>query len=198
MTATATATATDDRSVRRGTAVSSGVLGVMFLIFTELMMFAGLISAFVIVKAGAIDGVWPPVGQPRLPVEATAFNTLVLLASGVVMYRASKKFEADVASSKRPLGLAMGLGIFFVLFQGKEWVDLLSQGLTLTHTTYGSFFYLIVGFHGLHAVVAIYAVGLLYFKLTSGKATLSQMHATALFWYFVVGLWPILYWLVYL
>jgi len=170
----------------------------IFLIFTELMMFSGLISAFIIVKGASIDGVWPPVGQPRLPVEATAFNTLVLLASGFVMYRASKKFEVGSDSAKSTLGLAMGLGVFFVLFQGKEWVDLLSQGLTMTHTTYGSFFYLIVGFHGLHAVVAILIVGWLYFQVSSKKATVSQVQTASLFWYFVVGLWPILYWLVYL
>jgi heme/copper-type cytochrome/quinol oxidase subunit 3 len=193
-----TAKATDGAVVRREPPVANGVLGVMLLIFTELMMFSGLISAFIIVKAGAIDGVWPPVGQPRLPVEATAFNTLVLVASGVVMFRAAKKFEVDAASAKRPLALAMGLGVFFVLFQGKEWLDLLSQGLTMTHTTYGSFFYLIVGFHGLHAAIAIYSVGWLYLKVSGGTATSSQVQTTALFWYFVVGLWPILYWLVYL
>jgi cytochrome c oxidase subunit III len=195
---TVAAKASDGAVVRRGTPVYSGLLGMMFLIFTELMMFAGLISAFVIVKAGAIDGVWPPVGQPRLPVEATAFNTLVLLASGIVMFRASRRFDLDPSSAKKPLGVAMGLGIFFVLFQGKEWLDLLSQGLTMTHTTYGSFFYLIVGFHGLHAVIAIFSVGWLYLRVSSGTARASQVKTTALFWYFVVSLWPILYWLVYL
>ena len=40
-----------------------------------------MISAFLIVKGGS--AVWPPPGQPRLPIEATAFNTAVLLASAL-------------------------------------------------------------------------------------------------------------------
>ena len=49
----------------------------------------------------------------------------------------------------------MLLGAFFVLFQGVEWVALLREGLTLTSSTHGAFFYLIIGTHALHAVVAL-------------------------------------------
>ena len=59
--------------------VPTPVLGMLIFVIAETMMFAGLISAFTIVKAGALG--WPPPGQPRLPVEATAFNTAVLLLS---------------------------------------------------------------------------------------------------------------------
>ena len=44
----------------------SAVRGVLIFVVAELMMFAGLISAYSIVKAGALG--WPPPGQPRLPV----------------------------------------------------------------------------------------------------------------------------------
>ena len=65
----------------RRTAVPSPILGMVIFVITEVMMFAGLISAFVIARQGSpIE--WPPPWQPRLPVVITSFNTCVLLASG--------------------------------------------------------------------------------------------------------------------
>ena len=53
--------------------VSNGVLGMLIFLLTGGMLFAGLISAFTIIKSQAI--VWPPPDQPRLPLEETAVNT---------------------------------------------------------------------------------------------------------------------------
>lgn len=175
--------------------ISSGVLGMLIFIAAEVMFFAGLISAFTIIRAQA--SVWPPPDQPRLPIERTALNTLALLASGVALYLTQRAFPRDRRSASRPLLWAIGLGGFFVLFQGLEWAALLHQGLTVTSSPLGSFFYLIVGLHALHAVVAIGMLGYAWWRLTSGWLAHSQLLTAATFWYFVVGLWPILYGVVY-
>ncbi len=174
----------------------SPVLGMLIFVIAELMMFGGLISAFSIVKAGALG--WPPPGQPRLPVEATAFNTAMLLASAGVLYHANRAFLLDRASAKRPLFAAIGLGAFFVCFQGYEWLSLIGHGLTLTSSNYGSFFYLIVGAHGLHALAGLAVLAHAALKLHRGLLVPSHFVASQVFWYFVVGLWPVLYLLVYL
>jgi cytochrome c oxidase subunit 3 len=90
------------------------------------------------------------------------------------------------------------LGTFFVLFQGAEWVALVRQGLTITSSTLGSFFYLIVGMHALHAVAALGLLAHTWLRLRKGWLVQSQLAAAQVFWYFVVGLWPILYLVVYL
>ncbi len=174
----------------------SPVLGMVIFVIAEMMMFAGLISAFAIVKAGALG--WPPPGQPRLPVEATAFNTAVLIASAVFLFVANGRYGRDRERAKPPLFAAMGLGAFFVAFQGYEWVSLIRQGLTLTSSNHGSFFYLIVGMHGLHAICGLAVLGRSAFKLSRGRLAPSSFAATQVFWYFVVGLWPVLYAMVYL
>jgi cytochrome c oxidase subunit 3 len=176
--------------------VPSAVMGMLIFVFTELMLFAGLISAFTIVRAGAL--VWPPPGQPRLPIPATAFNTGVLLASGISLFLAQRRFFRDRAAARRPLLLAMLLGAFFVLFQGFEWVRLIAQGLTLTSSTLGSFFYLIVGLHALHALAALGVLVHTWRRLARGWLAQDQLAAAQVFWYFVVGLWPALYAVVYL
>jgi cytochrome c oxidase subunit 3 len=181
---------------RREPLVPSGVLGMMIFVLTEIMFFAGLISAFTIIRSTAL--VWPPPDQPRLPIETTAVNTAALLASGVMLFVAHRAFHRDRRDAATPLLAAIGLGGFFVCFQGVEWVRLIHAGLTMTSSTLGSFFYLIVGLHALHAVVAL---GLLLYtlrRLRGGWLASSQLVTAEVFWYFVVGVWPVLYGVVYL
>jgi cytochrome c oxidase subunit 3 len=181
----------------RQPAVESAVLGTLIFIGTEVMLFAGLISALAIAKASNL-GPWPPPDQPRLPIEATAFNTAVLFASGVALFLAGRAYKRQPIRAKRPFGVAIGLGVFFVVFQGFEWVQLIGEGLTIQSGTLGAFFYLIVGMHALHAFGAIAVLSALYLRLARLKLQPGSLQAASIFWYFVVGLWPILYVQVYL
>ena len=183
---------------RRKPIVANGVLGMLVFIFTEVMFFAGLISAHTIVRAQSAGGMWPPYGQPRLPVEETAVNTAALLVSGIVLFLSWLAFRREPASARIPLLLSIVLGAFFVYAQGLEWVALLREGLTLQSSSYGGFFYLIVGTHALHAVGALLALGWAWRRLTQGRLTATQLATVAAFWYFVVLVWPILYVQVYL
>jgi heme/copper-type cytochrome/quinol oxidase subunit 3 len=178
--------------------LSNGVLGMLIFIFTEVMFFAGLVSAHTIVRSQAAGQLWPPYGQPRLPVPETAVNTAALLVSGIVLVLAWFAFRKDAVNARIPLLLSIMLGTFFVGFQGVEWVALLGEGLTMTSSTYGSFFYLIVGTHALHAVAALGGLGWAWLRLDRGLLTTSQLATVSAFWYFVVLVWPVLYLKVYL
>lgn len=176
--------------------ISNGVLGMSLFILTEIMFFAGMVSSFSIVRASA--AIWPPPDQPRLPLEETALNTLALFLSGLFLILAQRRFGTDRQSARTPLVLSIGLGTFFVVFQGWEWASMLAQGLTLTSSMLGSFFYLIVGIHALHAIVAIALLVQSWRRLERGWLQPSQLATTAVLWYFVVGAWPVIYWRVYL
>lgn len=179
--------------------VPNAVLGMVLFLATEVMFFAGLISAFLVVKARWV-GAWPPPGQPRLPVEVTAVNTVILLASGIVLWTAQRTSVVATATArvrKRSL-VAAALGAVFVSIQGIEWARLLAYGLTMQSGPYGSFFYLIVGTHAAHAVAAIVALLWASLQMGSGRVSADGYRAVRLFWYFVVAVWPILYVLVYL
>ncbi len=177
--------------------IESAVLGVLIFVGAEVMLFAGLISGLAIAKASTL-GPWPPPDQPRLPIEATAFNTAMLLASGVFLYFAQRAYRQQPLAAKTPFAVALGLGVFFVVFQGVEWVQLIGEGLTITSGSLGSFFYLIVGMHALHAVAAILVLCQMYLRLTRAELQPGSFQAVGIFWYFVVDLWPILYVQVYL
>jgi cytochrome c oxidase subunit 3 len=77
-------------------------------------------------------------------------------------------------------------------------VALLGEGLTMQSSTYGGFFYLIVGTHALHAIGALTALVWAWHRLYTGRLTASQLATVAAFWYFVVLVWPVLYIQVYL
>jgi cytochrome c oxidase subunit 3 len=167
------------------------MLGMMLFVAAETMLFGGMVSAFTIIRSSAV--LWPPLGQPRLPVAETAVNTAALLLSGVLLYLAQRAHARDPSRALRPLGLSVLLGGCFVVFQGAEWVALVGEGLTITSSTMGSFFYLIVGMHALHAVAALGLLIHTWWRLRQGWLVQSQLAAAQVFWYFVVGLWPILY-----
>jgi cytochrome c oxidase subunit 3 len=174
----------------------NAVLGMTLFVAAETMLFGGLISAFTITRSSALQ--WPPLGQPRLPFAETAVNTAALLLSGLFLFLAQRAYARDRARALRPLGISLLLGAFFVVFQGVEWVALVREGVTLTSSTMGSFFYLIVGMHALHAVGALGLLGHTWLRLRQGWLVQSQLAAAQVFWYFVVGLWPVLYLVVYL
>lgn len=179
----------------RSPVVPNGVFGMVLFVATEIMFFGGMISALTITRTSAV--IWPPPGQPRLPVAQTGVNTAALLLSGVFLFAAQRVFLRDHRRALRPLGISIALGSFFVAFQGAEWVALIRQGLTLSSSTLGSFFYLIVGLHALHAVAALGLLAYTWLRLRQGWLAQSQLAVAQVFWYFVVGLWPILFAVVY-
>ena len=182
-------------AMEREPPVPDYVLGMVLCLAAEAMFFAGLISAFLVARANA--AVWPPPGQPRLPVARTAANTALLLASAATMWRALRARRGSLSAGAvgRWLALTIGLGGAFLALQGYEWLRLIAFGLTTTSSLYGGFFYLIVGAHAAHV-----AAGLAWLLLVAGRFRSSEprLGAAGLYWFFVAGLWPVLYALVYL
>lgn len=175
----------------------SGVIGMLILILTEIMFFAGLLSAFTITRATAVMGMWPPPGQPRLPVEDTLINSAALILSGIVLAFGHWRFKKSPAQVKGPLIGALILGATFVGLQGVEWAAMLRQGLTLQSGAHGAFFYVIVGTHAVHAIAAIGGLGYVLYRALRNTLKASELYTAETFWYFVVLLWPVIYARVY-
>ncbi|MBC8257611.1 MAG: heme-copper oxidase subunit III [SAR324 cluster bacterium] len=179
--------------------VSNGVIGMLIFLVTEAMFFAALISAHMVIRAGLTE--WPPWGQPRLAIETTALNSLVLLVSALLMGYSRRLLQQDkISSGRRWFGISILFGIFFLLSQGYEWVQLLEFGLTLSSSVYGGLFYLIIGAHAFHVIGALSVLIYAWNRLGSSKnpITPEAVFPLQILWYFVVCIWPVLYVLVYL
>ena len=170
-------------------------LGMLIFVTTEIMFFIALVSSYLVIKSRT--GNWVPPGDLTLPVVATAFNSLILFASGVFCFLALRKLRENNQVWRRLFLRSIILGGFFVLFQGMEWVKLVEYGMTMTSGVFGACFFLLIGSHGLHAASAIMAMAYFYFKSRATPLAIGTMTAITIFWFFIVGVWPLLYGLVY-
>jgi heme/copper-type cytochrome/quinol oxidase subunit 3 len=175
--------------------VSNARLAILVVIVAESMLFAGLIGMYLVFRLSAT---WPPPGLPRLPLAVTAFNTVVLLASVVPLSRAMRAADDAVAPG---LATTSALGGTFLAVQGFEWARLVHHGLTLRSGTYGATFYVLIGCHAVHVLVAVVWLAVVALLARRGVFT-GRRHGAlemcALYWYFVCGLWAVLFPLVYL
>jgi len=173
-------------------------LGVLIFIGSEVMLFAGLISAFLVARASA--PFWPPPDQPRLPVAITGLNTGLLVLSRLTMWRVVRSLRRhDKTGAVRWMVATTVLGALFLAIQGSEWARLIRFGLTMTSSVYGGMFYLIVGAHALHLAVAVAVLSFVATRIWRGRYELDfrGVVACSAYWSFVVILWPIIYALVY-
>ena len=185
------------RPAARQEVVPSGLLGMVIFVGTEVMFFAGLISAFTISKAGAPRDAWNlPPGQV-LPLASTAVNTVALFASGALVWVAARQYRARSSAATQSLLAAILFGALFVMLQGREWVGLIGHGVTLRSSALGAFFYVIVGTHAVHAVAALAGLGVTWWKLRAGRLSYGFFLGAQTFWYFVVLIWPVIYARVY-
>ena len=180
--------------------LSNARLAILIVIAAEIMFFTGLVGAYLVYRLSAKD--WPPPDLPSLPIGITAANTLVLFASLVPMTRALRAIRRDdrLGAAHQSLWTAL-LGIVFLAVQGIEWVRLVGHGLTLSSGTYGSTFYVLIGCHGLHVLVAVVWLVVVAALARNGGFTASRhaaLETCTIYWYLVCGLWAFLFPLVYL
>jgi len=178
--------------------VSNTRLAIVIVIVGESMLFAGLVGMYLVFRLSAPQ--WPPPDQPRLPIVMTAINTVILLASLVPLTRA---LAAARRHQLQPRGvqLAALLGSLFLAVQGIEWLRLLAHGLTPGASIYGGAFYLLIGCHFVHVLVAVIWLGtlaLLSRRPRIGWSSSAGLEMCTIYWYFVCGLWVFLFPLVYL
>jgi len=162
-------------------------VGVVVWLSSELMFFGGLFAAYYTLRS--VDGDWPPAGVELDTVRALIF-TGVLLASSVTMHLATLAAEhGDRRQALRWLFVTFVLGLAFVANLALEWAG---NDFTLTDHAYGSVYYLLTGFHGLHLVAGL---GLMIAAAVAVSGTKSHVPlgstftVSAYYWHFVDAVW---------
>ena len=180
--------------------IASTRIAMIALITTELMLFAGFLGMYLVIRLS--QETWPPEGQPRLPLFVTALNTVVLFASVVPVTMALRAtMRGAGARAARALGLATAMGVVFLAVQGFEWSRLVHHGLTLGSSQYGGAFYMLIGLHALHVVTAVVWLAVVTWLAARGRwtaAACAGLEMCVIYWWFVAALWAVLFPLVYL
>lgn len=157
------------------------------------------------------DAQWPTAGPGALgegftPMEAwgiPALNTLILLTSGATLTWAHWGLKADNRKLLiRGLIATIILGVLFVLMQAWEYQDAYQHlSLTLRSGVYGSTFYILTGFHGLHVITGSIMLSAILGRSLKGHFTPKNhfgFEAVAWYWHFVDVVWLGLFFLVYM
>lgn len=170
------------------------MFGLVLFLVAESMIFLGLFAAFLIYKSTIPDF------SKELELLLPSVNTFILVSSSFVMHKGQSAIKNnDNKGLQLWFGLTALMGAIFLCGQIYEYAHM-EFGLT-THL-FGSCFYALTGFHGLHVMAGfLFTVAVLWRSREEGHYS-SQSHfgveAAELYWHFVDVVWIVLFLLVYL
>lgn len=171
-------------------------VGVVVWLASELMFFAGLFAAYFTLRSATVP--WPPDGV-ELATARTAVATAVLILSSLTMHGAVKAGERDDRrAAVRWLAVTALLGGLFLTNQAIEYAE---ATFRISTHAYGSAFYLMTGFHGLHVLGGLLFMGAVAFTIggrTSRAPAASTVEVCAYYWHFVDVVWIAMFSTIYL
>lgn len=166
--------------------------------FTNLMLWEGFESTWPTNGPGNIGGDYEPMGPFGLPL----INTVLLLSSSVTLtiaHHALLKGQRSLV--KLFLAATFILGFIFVFLQAEEYIEAYQHmNLTLGTGIYGSTFFMLTGFHGMHVTIGAIMLTIIWFRVLKGHFTPDKhfaFEAVAWYWHFVDVVWVALYVFVY-
>ena len=204
------------------TGLDNKKIAIWAFIGSECMLFASLISTYLIYKGRSVVGPYPheaclPPGcstplKAILNIPVTSASTFVLLMSSLAMVLALAAVEnADqpkttmgekiLGSSKLWLWMTAILGTTFLGFQAFEFTSFVHEGLTIRTNLFGSSFFTLTGFHGAHVTAGVlWLLTLLAIDYRRGLKPKDAINVdlAALYWHFVDVVWIAIFTLVYL
>ncbi|MBU3665017.1 MAG: heme-copper oxidase subunit III [Chthoniobacterales bacterium] len=177
----------------------TAVFGMTIFLASEAMLFAGLIAGYIVLRLSS--PAWPPSPDlPKLPILLTGINTVLLVSSSFTYHAA----EVAVKKGKRGLlwlFVSIALGTIFLCVQAYEWTHLHHEGLWFNKGgAYGSSFFVLTGFHGLHVAVGVLLILVAFLRQLGGAYT-AQNHTyltlAGMYWHFVDVVWVFLFTVLY-
>jgi len=162
-------------------------VGVVVWLASELMFFGGLFAAYYTLRS--VDSDWPPADVHLDTVRSIIF-TVVLVSSSFTMHLSTTAADqGDRRRALRWLFVTFVLGLAFIANLALEWAG---NDFTLTDNAYGSIYYLLTGFHGLHLVggLALMIAAAVAVSGTESHVALGPTFTiSAYYWHFVDAVW---------
>ncbi|MGH9276886.1 MAG: aa3-type cytochrome oxidase subunit III [Acidimicrobiales bacterium] len=167
-------------------------VGAVVWLASELMFFSGLFAAYFTMRSTA-RGPWPPEGVELNARVAGLFTAVLVLSSITVQLAVRAIARDDRVGFRRWMAVTVVLAAAFLVNQWHEWD---SATFTIGSHTFGSSFFLMTGFHGLHVLGGVLAMFLLLGRSASprfGAADTPAVEVVGYYWHFVDVVWVALY-----
>ncbi|NDA54622.1 MAG: cytochrome oxidase subunit III, partial [Actinobacteria bacterium] len=133
------------------TGISNVKLGMWLFLGSECLLFGGLISTYMLYRGRVSNG---PTPEQVYDIPFTSVSSFVLLMSSLTMVLAvSAAAKKDDRGTNLWLVVTALLGATFVGGQVYEFTAFYNEGLGFTTSLFGSSFYTLTGFHGVHVTV---------------------------------------------
>jgi cytochrome c oxidase subunit III len=188
-------------------------VGTIVWLSSELMFFAALFAMYFTTRAVQGPEIWKEASE-ILAIPFSVLNTTILVLSSVTCQFgvfAAERFQVRRTGSlanmskwgmREWFALTFLMGSFFIAGQVYEYAMLVSEGLTLSSSAYGSVFYLTTGFHGLHVTGGLIAFLIVLVRVAKARRFTQNQATTAIvvsyYWHFVDVVWIALFSAIYL
>ena len=205
-------------------------MGMVWFIFSEVMFFAAFFGALYYARQFSVpwllgegsgvsthtflwsdyQEIWPTNGPADLGGSdfhmgwwpLPFINTVILLTSGLTVTWAHHAIKAQQRTQLIiGLFLTVVLGFVFVYLQGVEYIEAYHEGMKLSSGIYGSTFFMLTGFHGMHVTLGAIMLTVMLLRAIKGHFTAERhfaFEAAAWYWHFVDVVWLGLFIFVYI
>ena len=165
---------------------------------SECVFFGAMISTFLLYRNTTNGGP----GSEIFDIPFTSASSFVLLMSSLTMVLAHNAFEKkDMRQTRIWLSGTALLGATFLAGQIFEFTEFIDKGLTLPRSPFGSSFYMLTGFHGMHVALGVILLAAMAVLSLSGRLYEDRglnVELVGLYWHFVDIVWIVIFTVVYL
>ena len=186
---------------RPDTGINNVRLGIWLFLASEVMLFGGLFSTYVLLRVGATE--WP-LGASLLNVPIGTFNTIVLIGSSVTMVMAHSSLKlSDFNKYKLYMGLTFLAGVGFLVIKTIEYNEKFSHDFYPSTNNFIGIYFLLTGLHAIHVIGGMVVNGFLWgpgakMWKTAPEQFVNRVEVAGLYWHFVDLVWIFLFPVLYL
>ena len=192
-----------------------GKLMMWIFLLSDTFIFSIFLTGYMNVRMSATDG-WPNASEvfaltifgAHLPLILIAIMTFILItSSGTMAMAVNFAYRGDRRKTAMLMGITALLGASFVGMQAFEWTKLIVDegirpwGNPFGAAQFGSTFFMITGFHGLHVSAGVIYLTIVARKVARGdyeKKGYAIVEIAGLYWHFVDLVWVFIFAFFYL
>jgi len=170
-----------------GPDTASTSLGTLLVVAADAMVLAGIVAAYFAVKDGSAS--WPPDGVS----VGTYIPTMITITAVMASFSVQWGLFATRRNDQRNAGVALGLTVFFgVAMANAEWLAFTRAGFGVSAHAYGTFYYLLIGYHLVHLLAATTPLVLVTCRALAGHFSRSRhepVRAATIFFHYTNAIW---------
>lgn len=172
---------------------------IKLFVASEAFFFISLIISYGYYPQKMADG---QASVASLDPKTTGIFTLFLLASSLTLWKARKEFiRKNHRALKSWLLATIVCGGIFLYGQVSEYLRLIEENITVSRNIFTSNFYTITGFHGLHVLLGLIALSILFGLAIAGdfkEGKSPAIESAEIYWHFVDAVWIVVFSVFYL